>query len=149
MATPATPEARTLAWDHLKQYLREQETEHLRLLSMWVSELEPEFVYSRDAMQLIGVTVKGWRDVVFYAKGWTRSAQVSHGRWMMMFNPTHYARPPDFFHWGVDLGVETPDRSVEVTYDSSYKISVVVDSKDISPELRKKVLQATMPRVKK
>lgn len=151
MALPATPEARTAAWYHLKQFLREQEAEHRRLLSMWMSELEPEFVYSRDAMQLIGITVKGWPNVLIYAKGWTRSAQVSHDYWRtMVFNPVRYPVPRDFrWNVGIDLGVETPDRSVEVTYDSGYKISVLVDAKDISPEFGKKLLQATVPRVKK
>lgn len=145
MATPATPEARAAAWRHLKEFLREQEAEHIRLLSMWVSELEPEFVYSRDAMQLIGITVKGWRDVIFYARGWTRSAQVSHDTWLTMaFNTTRYPVPRDF-HW--DVGVETQDRTASTVFFPELKISV--SAKDISPELGRKLLAATMPKVQK
>lgn len=149
MALPATLETRTLAWHHMKQFLLEQEAEHRRLLSMWVSELEPEFVYSRDAMQLIGITVKGWPDVVFYAKGWTRSAQVSQDRWMMLvFNPTRWPVPRDF-HWntGVDLAA-ADDRTVHTAYDPQLKISFSVETKDIGPALFKKMLQVTMPKVK-
>lgn len=149
MATPATPEARTAAWHHLKQFLREQEAEHRRLLSMWVSELEPEFVYSRTAMAVMGITVKGWDTIVIYARGWTRSAQVSHDYWMTMaFNPVrHYPVPRDF-HWDVGLDLAaTDDLTVYSVRPSELKINV--SAKDFDPELGRKLLAATMPRVKK
>lgn len=153
MALPSTPEARAVAWRQLKEFLREQEAEHLRLLSMWVSELEPEFVYSRSSMQLMGITVKGWRELVFYAKGWTRSAQVTHDLWLEALFCTplpvrHYAIPRDF-HWnvGIDLGVETPDRTTRTVFVPELKISV--SAKDISPELGRRLLAATMPKVQK
>lgn len=149
MVTPATPEARTAAWRHLKQFLHEQEAEHRRLLSMWVSELEPEFVYSRDAMQLIGITVKGWDKVIFYAKGWTRSAQRSHDFWLSMtFNPTRPA-PRDFCWSDVDLAVDKPDREVTMVTTADFMTSYFVEVKDFDPALGKKLLRATWPRVKK
>lgn len=151
MATPATPEARTAAWHHLKQFMREQEAEHLRLLQMWVSELEPEFVYSHTAMAVMGITVKGWDRILIYAKGWTESAQRSHDLFMetAFYAPVPRRSFPHDFHWnvGVDFGVETPDRTPHMVFVPELKINV--SAKDISPELGRRLLAATMPKVQK
>jgi hypothetical protein len=105
MALPLNELGRLAAWEAVKNFLREQEDERRRLLGLWVSELEPVFVYSQFGMQLIGITVSGWDSVLIYAKGWTRAAQRSHDWWMTeAFRTATY--PAAVFEWvGVDYGV--------------------------------------------
>lgn len=66
MAMPLNPAQAEHVGELIKRFVEEQEAEVLRLLSLWVSELEPAFVYSYT-MALRGITVAGWDTIVIHA----------------------------------------------------------------------------------
>lgn len=113
MASPPADEAKRLAWESLREFIREQDDERRRLLGLWVSELEPEFVYSRmGAFALVGITVAGWDKVLIYAKGW--GARLDRDLWSLFPLTPSREKDAPFVWMGVDYGSE-PATSINVT----------------------------------
>ncbi len=82
MALLTTPEGWRLFTIEFDRHLKEERAEMIQLYSLWVSELEPEILYTVYPYPLLvaGITVRGWADPVFATSGRSVKARSSFSK---------------------------------------------------------------------